>query len=133
MTILICFAAATNLFAAALDCVSTVRHLSPDTELNPVAKRLMRRIGMQQAVTLCYGVIAMFTLTLTAACLLSGSAKMTALCSAGLLVEGALHFMAARVNGGGYGRWTRPLLLPVVRCYEAIEKAWSAWEDRRKS
>ena len=133
MTFLICLAAVANLVAAALDCVSTVKHLSPDAELNPLAKRLMRFLGMRAAVYVCYSMIAGVTLAFTAACITTGSTIMTALCVFGLLLEAALHVLAARVNTAGFfGPHTGRVLMPVVKFYGAWERAWAKRERRRK-
>ena len=51
---------------------------------------------------------------------------MTVLCALALLLEAALHAMAAHVNTTGrFNRWTGLMLAPVVRFYSAWDRAWS--------
>ncbi len=131
MTSLIYLAATANLIAAGIDSASTIKHLTPGMELNPLARRLMRWLGMRPAVYACFALIACVTLSATAACLAIDSAALTALCASSLLLEAVLHCMAAHVNTtGGFNRWTKPLLAPVVLCYSAWDRVWSAWERR---
>jgi len=131
MTSLIFLAATANLIAAALDCRSTIKHLSPETELNPLASRLMKRFGMRPAVYLCYGVIALVTLSVSAGCVAMGSALTSAACASVLLLEAFLHAMAAHVNTTGrFNRWTGFALAPVVKLYSAWDRAWSKRDGR---
>ena len=126
MSALIYLAATANLIAAAFDCHSTIKHLSPNTELNPLASRLMKRLGMRPAVYLCYAVIVSVTLSVSAACLVAEASPMTALCALALLLEATLHGMAAHVNTTGrFNRWTGFMLAPVVRVYSAWDRIWS--------
>lgn len=133
MSALIYLAATANLIAAAIDCISTVKHLSPNSELNPLASRLMKRFGMRPAVYLCYAVIASVTLSVSAACLVIEASPMTALCALALLLEAALHVMAAHVNTTGrFNRWTGFMLAPVVCFYSAWERVWSRKDNDRR-
>ena len=126
MSALIYLAATANLIAAAFDCHSTIKYLSPNMELNPLASRLMKRLGMRPAVYLCYAVIVSVTLSVSAACLVAEPSLMTALCALALLLEATLHAMAAHVNTTGrFNRWTGLMLAPVVRFYSVWDRAWS--------
>ena len=84
MTSLIYLAATANLIAAGIDSASTIKHLTPGMELNPLATRLMRWLGMRPAVYACFALIACVTLSATAACLAIDSTALTALCASSL-------------------------------------------------
>ena len=133
MSALIYFAATANLIAAAFDCFSTIKHLSPNTELNPLASRLMKSLGMRPAVYLCYVVIASVTLAVSGACLVAEPSLMTVPCALALLLEASLHAMAAHVNTTGrFNRWTGFMLAPVVCFYSAWERVWSRKDNDRR-
>lgn len=100
----------------ALDCLSTLRAIrSPTCETNPIARALMRRLGIGPSVALVFVLASFWTAALAALALRSGSQGIQAIVASNCLLVALVQGAVAHTNWTGQWNVVTRVVLRVHR------------------